>query len=65
VARGHHLFEPPVFGVEGFAEQTLALGTVGAASQADIRLLLIGVILPIGFNGYIVARWAGRAGAAR
>jgi len=36
---------------------TVALGSFLTASQSDVRLVLMGTILPIGFSGYVVSRW--------
>jgi diguanylate cyclase (GGDEF)-like protein len=36
---------------------SIALGTALTVSQPDLRLTLLGTVLPVGFCGYVVSRW--------
>lgn len=47
-----------------FWTQATALGSFLTVSQPDMRLALMGTILPIGFCGYVVSRWQAFPGFA-
>jgi diguanylate cyclase (GGDEF)-like protein len=56
-ARGQRLPAKPVFLVHTAWLICIAIGTVLTVSQNDLRLVLLGAVLPVGFCGYVVSRW--------
>lgn len=54
----------PVFVAHSVWFALTALGSFLTVSQPDMRLALLGTILPIGFCGYVVSRWQAFPGFA-
>jgi diguanylate cyclase len=56
-AREQRLPARPVFALHALWIASIAIGTALSVSQQDLRLVVLGTILPIGYCGYVVSRW--------